>query len=324
MIFHSLQGAERSSYLNQLTATIEGLNPRRFKAAWQAVVNRHELLRSGFFHEREVPLQWIASELPLSFIEHDFRGRENLSTVLERLRRAERAEPIDLRDPPLMRFVLVRTGDTRYHFIWTYHHLLTDGWSNAQVIGEVLEQYHRQQLPALKGRYRDYIEWLSSRDAGAAEAYWRQRLSELAEPTRLVNALPASGGEDGYAEQTHELDARTTQGLLDLARRERVTLNTVVQGAWALLLNRYTGEDCVSFGAHDRGTSCRAARCGATGGDVHQHLSSGDEGSRARERGGSGCASCRPRTLPRGNTSMHRCTRSSVGRAAVARGCSTR
>ncbi len=87
-----------------------------------------------------------------------------------------------------MRFAVIRTGESRHQFIWTHHHLLTDGWSSAQVIGEVLHHYHRQTLAPLRGRYRDSIEWLQSRDPSVSEAFWRERLAGLQEPTLLVNA----------------------------------------------------------------------------------------------------------------------------------------
>src|SRR5690606_16612157 len=101
----------------------------------------------------------------------------------------------DLAKPPLMRLALVRMEDRRYHLIWTVHHLLLDGWSTSQLMGEVLRQYgsgpERPALLGFQGRYRDFIEWLSSRNMQAAESYWKSRLGEMTEPTRLMDALSA-------------------------------------------------------------------------------------------------------------------------------------
>ncbi len=130
-----------------------------------------------------------------------------------------------------MRFALARTGVDRHHFLWTVHHVLVDGWSTVQLISEVLHHYRHQSLPALRGSYRDYIQWLQRQDAQASEQYWRGRLREFTEPTLLASAVPQAAGGEGYAEHIQTFDAAGTRALLEFARQERVTLNTLVQGA---------------------------------------------------------------------------------------------
>ncbi len=253
LLFHSVRDAGSGAYVNQLRVDIEGLDAGRFAAAWQAVLSRHEVLRSGFLHERAVPLQWVKKDVPVSLVEQDWRERKSLTRDLQALAESQRTEPFDLAHPPLMRFALVRVEAQRHHFIWTHHHLLSDGWSTAQVIGEVMHHYHHQSLPALGGRYRDYIQWLQSRDVAASEAYWKLQLRAVEEPTRLASALPSEGSGEGYGEHEEVLEAALTERLERFAQQERVTLNTLVQAAWALLLNRYTGQPCVTFGATSAG-----------------------------------------------------------------------
>ncbi|MBY4899393.1 condensation domain-containing protein, partial [Cupriavidus sp. AU9028] len=137
----------------------------------------------------------------------------------------------------------------RHHLVWTVHHLLLDGWSTAQLLGEVLRHYAGEALPATAGRFADYIGWLQARDAGASEAFWREQLQPLDAPTRLLASLPAPQQEHGHAEQHHLLDATETATLAAFARTQKVTLNTLVQAAWLVLLQRCTGQDCVAFGA---------------------------------------------------------------------------
>ncbi len=253
LLFHSLQEPSGSAYVNQLRVDIDGLDIPRFKAAWQAIVDRHDVLRSAFLHQQEPPLAHVLPRLTLSFLERDWSDRVDLHQSLQELASAQRTEPFDLTTPPLMRVALVRIGEQRHHLIWTHHHLLMDGWSLSQLTGELLHHYHTQRLPELTGSYRDYVRWLSTRDAAASEAYWKSELQRLDEPTSLLSALSPS--KEARATRSYRVSrtAKMTARLIAFAKRERVTLNTVIQAAWALLLSRVTGQSCVTFGATTSG-----------------------------------------------------------------------
>jgi len=252
MLFHSLYEQGNGDYVNQMRLDVEGLEPQRFREAWQAALDAHEILRSGFLWQDafEKPLQLVRRHVEVPFSVHDWRDRENLDEALDALAAAESRQGFELGEAPLLRLVLARIGERRYHLIYTSHHILMDGWSNSQLLGEVLQRYRGETPPRSPGRYRDYIAWLQSQDATCTENFWRQRLQRLAEPTLLVPAMPrdARGGE-GYADHYHHLDVARTRRLAEFARDQKVTLNTLVQAAWLLLLQRYTGQDTVVFGA---------------------------------------------------------------------------
>ncbi|OAL58024.1 non-ribosomal peptide synthetase [Halomonas sp. ALS9] len=249
MLFHSLYDDKGMAYLNQLQVEISHLDVERFRRAWQNVLVRHEILRSGFLEPAGTPLQWVARTVELPWFEADWRERADLSAALEKLAEEQRT-PFDLTAPPLMRLALVKIADIRHCFIWTRHHLLLDGWSTSQLMGEVLRCYAGEALPPTEGRYRDYIAWLQSRDAQASEAYWRDQLQHLDAPTHLVSAMPKSHeAQAGHQEITLSLDSTTTQRLENFAKAAHVTLNTLMQGAWSLLVARYTGQDSICFGA---------------------------------------------------------------------------
>jgi len=249
MLFHSLIDPAGGSYVNQLRVDIEGLDAGRFLLAWQAVLDRHEVLRSGFL-QGETPLQWVARKAELPLRQLDWRGRADVAQALDALGESERAQGFDLARPPLMRLVLVRTQDGVHHFLWTVHHLLLDGWSSSKLMGEVLRHYAQQPPPAYAGRYRDYIAWLLSRDARSSESFWRGQLAPLEAPTLLADALPrAPTGSEGQGHRAFIFDAPRTRLLLEAARRQHVTLNTLVQSAWAMVLGRLTGQRTVAFGA---------------------------------------------------------------------------
>ncbi|QNI03770.1 non-ribosomal peptide synthase/polyketide synthase [Halomonas sp. SH5A2] len=249
MLFHSLYDVHGSAYLNQLRVDIDFLDPARFKEAWKSVVARHDILRSGFLSIDETPLQWVARQAELPWFEKNWQDRENQRAALDDLAK-EQHHAMDLTKPPLMRVALVKVGETRHHLIWTSHHLLLDGWSGAQLLGEVIRHYEGSPFPARAGRYRDYIEWLKERDSTASEAFWRERLEQVEEPTRLAGTLPASSGSAAeHGVYRSELEKLHVDRLQEVARHERVTLNTVLQAAWALLISRFTGQQTVTFGA---------------------------------------------------------------------------
>ncbi|BEP60729.1 hypothetical protein GmRootV213_12830 [Variovorax sp. V213] len=249
MLFHSLYAPGGSAYVNQLRVDIDGLDVARFKAAWRALLERHEVLRTGFL-VGEPALQWVARQIELPMAEHDWRDRADVAHALDDLAQAQLAQGFDLAQPPLMRLVLVHAQGGKHQFIWTMHHLLLDGWSTSQLMGEMLRHYAGEALASQGGRYADYIAWLQQRDGEADERYWREQLGRIEGPTWLANALPKPrDAQAGHGMQRCEIGAQRTCALMEAAKRERVTLNTLVQAAWALLLARHTGQRTVSFGA---------------------------------------------------------------------------
>ncbi|MGK8789815.1 non-ribosomal peptide synthase/polyketide synthase [Pseudomonas aeruginosa] len=252
MLFHSLYQQNSGDYINQMRLDVEGLDPQRFREAWQAALDAHEVLRSGFLWQGalEKPLQLVRKRVEVPFSVHDWRDRADLAEALDALAAGEAGLGFELAEAPLLRLVLVRTGERRHHLIYTNHHILMDGWSNSQLLGEVLQRYRGETPSRSDGRYRDYIAWLQRQDAGRTEAFWKQRLQRLGEPTLLVPAF-AHGvrGAEGHADRYRQLDVTTSQRLAEFAREQKVTLNTLVQAAWLILLQRYTGQDTVAFGA---------------------------------------------------------------------------
>ncbi|WP_438301188.1 non-ribosomal peptide synthase/polyketide synthase [Pseudomonas sp. NMS19W] len=254
MLFHSLYEQATGDYINQVRLDVEGLDAQRFRQAWQAAVDNHDILRTSFVWQGQVarPVQVVHKQLEMPFSVLDWRERSADPAALDQLAASEQAQGFDLSHGPLLRMVVVRLDDQRCHLIYTNHHILMDGWSNSQLLGEVLQRYAGETLPALAGRYRDYIEWLQRQDAKVSEHYWTAQLANLQEPTRLAQAIQAQRSDearDGHGERYVFIDAEQTRRLGEFARQQKVTLNTLIQAAWLLLLQRLTGQDSVAFGA---------------------------------------------------------------------------
>jgi acyl carrier protein len=155
-----------------------------------------------------------------------------------------------------MRLALIQVADNIHHFIWSHHHLLMDGWSLPLIFKEVLALYeafgrgHEPQLEMVYP-YRNYITWLQQHDLSEAEAFWREMFKGFTTPITLAadsSGDSLSAQEEAYSEQQIALPETITATLHSLARQHGLTLNTLIQGAWALLLSRYSGEEDVVFG----------------------------------------------------------------------------
>lgn len=262
MLFHSLYAPSEGMYHAQKLCTLQGeLHVACFARAWQEVVDRHAVLRTSFVWDGvDQPVQVVQRKVRLPWEQYDWRGLagdEQRAARLEELLRADRARGFDLSAAPLMRLTLIQTGADTFYFVWSHHHLLTDGWCVATILEEVLAFYEAQkqmrplQLPPRRP-YRDYIAWLQQQDLSCAAAFWRVTLKGFSVPTPLGNdpgTLSSVGADEPPGTEQLQLSMDTTARLQDLARQHQLTLNTFVQGAWALLLGRYSGEQDVVFGA---------------------------------------------------------------------------
>ena len=258
MLFHTIYSPDSGVYVEQVACTLRGdLNPEAFRRAWEYVVSRHTVLRTSFaWRKVEKMLQVVHRAAEVPFLSEDWRSlsREEQEDRLGSYLTADRKKGFDLRQPPLIRLALFRLGDDEYRLVWTNHHLLVDGWSLPLLLREVFLSYEALRAgrsPALEEvpPFRDYITWLQKQDMYGAEEFWRQYLEGFRYPTpaRLDRSNP--GKKNGeQPKELLELDAELTERLGELARRHGLTLSTVVQGAWAIALSRYSGEEDVVFG----------------------------------------------------------------------------
>ncbi|WP_253728196.1 non-ribosomal peptide synthetase [Lentzea aerocolonigenes] len=221
----------------------------RLAGAWRQVINRHPALRSGFVWEGvSEPVQIVPADVEMPLTTHDWSDLDEAAQQLrlQELLADDRALGFDLARPPLTRVHLVDRGNGRNWLVWGLYQGLCDGWSLPVVMDEVSVAYQGQPLPHARP-YRDYISWLGRRDPADTEGFWRMYLDGFEAPTALPVDRLAASHHDQDRRRTH-LDEDVTTRLVELARRERVTLSTVVQAAWAKVLSASSGEDDVVFG----------------------------------------------------------------------------
>ncbi|WP_344596106.1 amino acid adenylation domain-containing protein [Actinomadura vinacea] len=258
MVFQAELAAERSMFWVQNGLLLEGeLDLMALRLAWELVFARHEVLRTTAVWDRvPEPLAVVSRSVPLPLRVLDLSELDEAAQrrVIDDDLAADSAQGADFSAPTLVRLTVLKLGDGRHRLLWGYHHLLLDGWSVPNVLGEVLEAYHafragrRPRLPK-RPPFRDFVAWLAGQDLDEARDYWRERLAGIGEAAPL-GTEHATGGE-GQGQARVPLPAGGE--LTAFARRHRLTLNSVIQGAWALVLACYSGNDDVVFGVTSSG-----------------------------------------------------------------------
>lgn len=259
MLIHSSDRAS-GAYIQQMLCSLrEELNLAALEEAWQEIVNRHPVFRTSFHIVASPPFQRVHPRIQLVITKEDWCGMTSQSQemALTSYLAADRQRGFEHTGAPLIRIALFRMAQARYEMVWTSHHALMDGRSRRLVLGELFSLYDAYcegtslELPQPRP-YSDYINWLKDYDLLAAEAFWRRELRGFGAPT-LVDLgggrAPKDGGPVSHATGEAYLSETTTTAMRQFAEHAGVTLNTLVQGSWSLLVSRYTGEEDIVFGA---------------------------------------------------------------------------
>lgn len=258
LLFHALVDEKSDSYFEQITYQMTGkLDISSVKASLGALMARYSVLRTLFLHEGyDRPMQVVLKERPLDFTYHDIREacrEERKEVVIEAWQQKDRSRKFDLSKDLLIRVLILQVGDEEYAFIWSHHHIIMDGWCMSIIINDFDEFYNhfskdgKLSLPE-PVPYVNYISWLSQRDSGDTAAYWNRYL-EGYENKATLPQLKDMGAP--YQQHIHkmELSKVDTQGLQLLGAEHSVTLNTIIQTAWAIVLARYNFIEDVVFGS---------------------------------------------------------------------------
>lgn len=271
MLYNSLGARHTGVDIEQTyTDLSEELDMRAFRDAWDAIIERHAILRTVFRLGADGGArQWVRRPRPVDLQEIDWTGLERgeYEDAFRRFLRADRRRGFDLENGPLLRVFLVRFGPGTQRLVLSFHHLLMDGRALVVVLRELFEVYEglaegrSVELPE-PPPYASYLAWLDTVDWTEAERFWRGYLDGYGAPLSLPMARPAEESDrEGAGEVSITFTEEQSNRFSSVARRHLATLNTVVQGAWALLLSRYSGERDIVFGTvrHGRGIPVEGA-----------------------------------------------------------------
>nr|AEU11003.1 NpnC [Nostoc sp. 152] len=260
MLFESLYAPDSGVYLEQMIYTLTGsIDVEAFSQAWQQVVARHSIFRTAFVWESlSQPLQVVYRQVNVTVDTIDWRelSAQEQQAQLETFLDFQRQQSFQLSQAPLMHLRLVQLDSNTYQFVWSFHHLLLDGWSLPLVLKDLLDFYQAisqdESLPNIGTvNYRNYIAWLQQQNRNLAEEFWREKLQGFTAPTPITVDKPLSNRQQDstYSEQEIQLTVSATDAIASFVRQYQLTINNLVQVTWGLLLSRYSQETDVVFGA---------------------------------------------------------------------------
>ena len=252
ILFHSLLAGGVGVYVTQVSFVLDGaLDAAAFDSAWQAVTARHDALRICFARDgRQNPLQLTLARVALPVVSLDLRGAADPEAGLAAVLEDDRRRGFDVAAAPLARVTLVRLRDDSHVCVWTTHHAILDGWSLAVILRDLVASYEQPgiSMPRLRP-FRDQLRALRRLPVAEAEQFWRDEVGQWSESIELPFARHSTERNAPRMEIRRDLPAAVVAAVSSAARTHRLTRHALLQGAWAVVLSRYTDRDEVLFGA---------------------------------------------------------------------------
>ncbi|MEP6583183.1 MAG: amino acid adenylation domain-containing protein, partial [Ginsengibacter sp.] len=259
MLFHNLYDGEAAAYTIQLSCFFTKLNLSFFRQSWNEVLKSHTILRSAFYYNKfNVPIQCVFKKVELPLTEVDYRSMSSFeqTDAIKKYTALEREKGFDFTSVPLMRIVLIQLSEERYFMLWTYHHIILDGWSLPILMEEFLSNYKaliNGEKPKMRSedRFENYIRYIEKKSIKDQKAHWQNYLTGVESPALLPfieNSIERNKGAGEYKSAFLEMDALTAIDIKNYAQSLRITPNTLIQGVWSYLLYSYTGLNNIVFG----------------------------------------------------------------------------
>ncbi len=274
MLFHRLYDADSTAYFEQFSFMLKGkLNLKWFQSAWNHIAGRHDILRTNFIYKSvPKPLQVVRKKGSIDWHYEDLSGRKDVQEYLSAFKIKERQQNFELDQDILMRMNIFKLNADQYAAIWSYHHILMDGWCLGVLIQDVQAAYielsrgRKPKFPPAP-QYKEYIRWLAKADHSGALSYWSSYLDGFTPITTLPRdsqylknqaiSLETADNQDNnkvfkptiQSLYSFEIDADTSSRLALMSREMQITINTLVQSIWAVLLSDRCKVSDVVFGA---------------------------------------------------------------------------
>ncbi|MCB2354692.1 non-ribosomal peptide synthetase [Clostridium estertheticum] len=258
ILFHSLMDSSSNTYFEQASITIKGnLDIEVFEKSFKALVEGYDVLRTMFIYDRVQAMRQVVLEKVDSNVFYkdiSYLNNEEILAFLEEFKVRDRKNGFDLSKASLMRMSVFKTGKEGFEIIWSYHHIIMDGWCMAIIFKNLFKLYRglkefksfNWEKPA---PYYNFIKWLEKQDSKAAEIYWKEYLHGYDSQSSLPGRVNLSD-KVGYVQEeiSFIFDKDIVKGLLHIAKEINVTVNTVFQTLWGILLQRYNNTEDVVFG----------------------------------------------------------------------------
>jgi thioesterase domain-containing protein/acyl carrier protein len=265
LLFHSLQEGDDQGLLRVKCVLKGDINVEAFQDAWRQTIQRHEVLRTSVHWENlEKPVQVVNREVLLPFVFHDLSGLSGpeQKAKSDELTNSDAAEPLNLSKAPVLRIVLIRLSADKNILLWDCHHILVDGWSASIILQDLLALYDSYSLgekaaglPAVPS-YKSYLNWVKNQDQAKSKTFWTEVLKDFERPTLVGNRKHSQKGlQNNFQTKSLKLSQEQSQQLRDYSQKNQITLNTLIQGIWAILLSGYVEHEDIAFGTIVSGRS---------------------------------------------------------------------
>lgn len=254
MLYHSVKNDSTCMYIEQFSCKLTGsINEDYFWQAWQKVIDDNAVLRTAFLWEGvKKPVQVVLKKCEVSYMQMDWQGllEEKIEVEYEKFLRNDRNMGFYLENAPLMRFALIQIKEDLHYFVWTFHHIIMDGWSLPLVIEQMLHNYRAIQnhtsvaMEDKKGQYKNYIKWLNDQDANKAKAYWKEVMQEGQDVVAFTQIQ--SQGENHKKAYRFELELENE--IKTFLKKNTLTEYQLFNCAYAIMLSKYFGKENVIYG----------------------------------------------------------------------------
>jgi len=263
MLFHYLKDTGSSEYIEQLSLRLRGIiNAGSVKRAWDHVVQCNEMLRTVYKWEKlETPIQVVQREheVPVRYVE--IKEKDEAEKLIEEIREKDKAEGIDISVEPF-RVTIVKLSEDEGEMIITNHHILYDGWSSGIIVKEFIEAYEsildgKEPVKRVKPRFKEYVKWQQGQNKEEQLGYWKSYLEGYEEKTVIAGYGSGEEKKEKTAIYHEELEQELKNAIEKVCREEEVTIATVINTAWGILLQRYNNTGDAVFGTTVSGRAAR-------------------------------------------------------------------
>ena len=270
MLYHSVKNDSTSMYIEQFSCKLTGsINEDYFWQAWQKVIDDNAVLRTAFLWEGvKKPVQVVLKKCEVSYMQMDWRGvlEEKREAEYERFLNNDRNLGFHLEKAPLMRFALIQVDEELYYFVWTFHHIIMDGWSLPLVIEQLLQNYRAIQnhtdiaREEKKGQYKNYIKWLNDQDVNEAKAYWKGVMQEVRDVVAFTQIR--SHGENH--KKNYRFEPELENEIKAFLKKNTLTEYQLFNCAYAIMLSKYFGKENVVYGVTVSGRNMQISKINET------------------------------------------------------------
>jgi natural product biosynthesis luciferase-like monooxygenase protein/amino acid adenylation domain-containing protein len=259
MMFHALLDPDSQAYFEQVHKEVAGsFSPENFAKSFQKVVDRHDVLRTLFVYEKiSRPRQVVLNKRQMPYHFENLKNRESgdKDNYIDQFKKKDTKKGFDLQRDPLVRLSIFQTEENRFELIWSFHHIILDGWSIGVFTREIFTIYNaletgKQPLLPEPVPFERFIQWLEKRDKEVPMSFWKEYLSDGDFHASLPRLRSGFNGDE-YELKNHAfyLDEQKTSALNQLIQDHHSTLSVFIQAIWGILLQKYSSSNDVVFGA---------------------------------------------------------------------------